>query len=82
MSCSKTQHRALDEDGIPDLAIKSDTLPTELSVLPLHMALQYIVISATKVETFLDEKCYSFFYFTLKQKLWVLIRTASLRQFK
>ena len=82
MSWSRTQHRAPGEDRIPDLAIKSDTLPTELSVLPLHMAMQYIVISADKVMTFLDENMLFFFYFTLKQKLWVLIRTASLRQFK
>ena len=34
VSCSMTQHRALGEDRTRDLAIESDALPTELSVLP------------------------------------------------
>ena len=34
VSCSRTQHRAPDEDRTRDLAIESDALPTELSVLP------------------------------------------------
>ena len=35
MSCSMTQHRAPGEDRTHNFAIKSEALPTELSVLPL-----------------------------------------------
>ena len=34
MNCSRTQHRAPGEDRTRDLAIKSDALQTELSMLP------------------------------------------------
>ena len=44
VSCSRTQHRAPDEDRTRDLAIKSDALPTELSMLPRKSGLILLLL--------------------------------------